>query len=213
MKSMTRQLLALCGMIGPILYAIMVVVLGSLWPGYDHVTQSMSELGAVGAPHAIYMNTMGFPLLGALLIAFSLGLYRNVRKGKSTKIGCALIATSGFALIMTGIFPCDASCIDITNTGTTHSIFATISALVMMVAPLVLLPALGNDIRWHNYTYFSLIVGLIVCVLSAVYGLYLVRVDEGIMQRLSMGMALFWVEIMAMKLFTLSPSGNSISLE
>ena len=209
---MSRKLLALCGIIGPISYAIMVVVLGSLWTGYNHVTQSMSELGAVGAPHAIYMNTMGFPLLGALLIAFSLGLYRNVRKGKSTKIGCSLIATSGFALIMTGVFPCDAGCVDVTNTGTTHSVFATISALVMMVTPLVLLPALGNDIRWHNYTYFSLVVGLIVCVLSAVYGFHLVRVDEGLMQRLSMGMALFWIEIMAIKLFTLSSSGNSGSL-
>ena len=103
----TQRLLAICGIIGPISYAIVVIILGFLQPGYSHVTQSMSELGEVGAPNAIIMNTAGFPLLGLLMIAFAFGLHRGISEGKGSKIGPALVALSGAALVITAIFTCD----------------------------------------------------------------------------------------------------------
>ncbi|MFX1520836.1 MAG: DUF998 domain-containing protein [Promethearchaeota archaeon] len=48
----TQKLLALCGIIGPIFYISVVIILGFLWPGYNHVSQLQSELGATGAPNA-----------------------------------------------------------------------------------------------------------------------------------------------------------------
>lgn len=201
---MTQKALAICGIIGPPIYAIVVITLGSLWTGYSHVTQSMSELGSVGAPHAVVMNTVGFPLLGILLMTFALGLYRGLRNGKSAGIGCTLVALSGGAVLMTGIFPCDAGCVDVTKIGTTHSVFATISALTMMFAPLAVLPALGSDSRWRNYALFSLIIGIAVAISSALYGFTVFQAWEGVMQRLSMGIALLWIEVMAIKLLSLS---------
>lgn len=46
----TQRLLAICGIIGPVSYAIVLITLGSLELGYSHVTQTMSTLGAAGAP-------------------------------------------------------------------------------------------------------------------------------------------------------------------
>lgn len=67
------SLLAVCGISGPVIYAVVVIILGLLRPGYNRVIQVMSELGEVGAPNAIIiMNTVGFPLLGIQIIAFGL---------------------------------------------------------------------------------------------------------------------------------------------
>jgi len=71
------RILAICGIIGPITYAIVLTVLGVLWPGYNPVRQYMSELGAVDAPHAFLMNVLGFHVLGVSMVALGLGLVIN----------------------------------------------------------------------------------------------------------------------------------------
>jgi len=110
--SNTQKLLAFCGIIGHVTYAIVLFTLGFIQPDYNCFTQLMSELGAVNAPYSLIMNTVGFPLLGILILAFALGLQRCI-KG-SFKIGPVLIALSGASLVMTGIFPCDPGCVDVT---------------------------------------------------------------------------------------------------
>ncbi len=64
------KLLAFCGIIEPIIYAIVLIVLGFLEPEYNHLTDFMSELGAVGAANALAMNLFGFALLGFLIVFF-----------------------------------------------------------------------------------------------------------------------------------------------
>ena len=125
-----NKMLTLCGIFGPIFYTIVLFVLGLLRPGYNHVTQSMSELGEVGSLNAVLMNTFGFPLLGLFLLTFSLGLHRGVIEGKGAKIGPSLIAVSGIGLILTGVIQCDPGCIDVSLTGYLHSITAMIQLLV-----------------------------------------------------------------------------------
>ena len=76
-----KKLLALCGIAGPIIFALVVLILASLTPGYSHVADYMSELGATGAPYALFMNTLGFFLLGIMMIAFALGLHHGIKEG------------------------------------------------------------------------------------------------------------------------------------
>ena len=200
----TQRLLAICGIIGPILYAIVVIILGFLQPGYSHVTQSMSELGEVGAPNAIIMNTAGFPLLGLLMIAFAFGLHRGISEGKGSKIGPALVALSGAALVITGIFTCDPGCVDVSMVGITHSVFAMISAFAMILAPLALCPRLNRDRLWQGYLYYSLATVIVAGLISAVYGFGVFEPWTGALQRISMGVSLLWMEVMAIRLLRLS---------
>ncbi|OGD53384.1 hypothetical protein A3K80_05350 [Candidatus Bathyarchaeota archaeon RBG_13_38_9] len=60
----TLQLAAVSGIIGPIIFAVVVFVLGQLRPNYNHFTQTMSELGEVGGQNAMVMNIAGLGLLG-----------------------------------------------------------------------------------------------------------------------------------------------------
>jgi len=107
-RSNILRFTAICGIFGPILYAIVIAIAGSLYPGYSHISQSMSDLGAVDAPHAVIVNTLGFPLLGLFMIAFAVGIDRGIRRNRASKVGPVFIVLSGVAMIMTGIFQCDS---------------------------------------------------------------------------------------------------------
>lgn len=104
-NAISLRSLALCGAVGPFIYASVVGVLGALYPGYSHMDQTMSELGAANAPHALVMNMAGLGLLGLMIMAFAAGLPQGVRDGRSAGIGTLLIAVSGAPLVMTAISP------------------------------------------------------------------------------------------------------------
>jgi hypothetical membrane protein len=125
----TLKYTAICGILGPIIYAIVIGVMGALYPGYSHISQSMSELGATGAPHAVIINTLSFPLLGLFFFIFAFTVHRSIEKNKASLIGPCLVVLSGFSLVMTGIFQCDPGCVDVSWRGRTHSVFATIAAV------------------------------------------------------------------------------------
>ncbi len=200
----TQSLLAICGIIGPVIYTIIVIIMGFLHPDYNHVTQYMSELGAVGAPYAVIMNTLGLPLLGLLTIFFAIGLHRDIGDSKDSKIGPFLIAVSGTALVMTGIFPCDPGCADVTFVGNMHSAFATIAGVGMFLAPIALYPRLRSDQRWQGYLVYSLATVVLAGIISAVFGLKIFEEWTGALQRISMSLLLLWMEVIAIRLLRLS---------
>jgi len=198
-----QKLLAICGIVGPVLYTIVLVTLGLLRPGYNHVTQSMSELGELGGPNAIIMNIAGFILLGLMMIAFAFGLHRGIGEGEGSKIGPVLVAVSGVALVITGIFPCDPGCVDVSIVGSTHSVFAVIAAFALTFAPLAIFQTLKKDNRWHSYLAYSLVTTVVALVLSAVYGFNVSEQWKGLLQRISMGVPLLCVEAAAIVIFRL----------
>jgi len=188
------------GIIGPIIYAIVLFTLGALEPGYDPILQSMSELGDIDAPYAIIMNTLGFPLLGIFFMLFAVGVHQNISSGEGTKIGPFLIVISGLFLILTGIFPCDPDCIDVTVTGGLHSLFATLAALVMIPVPLAIVPRVYSNQTWHWYVWLCWVVVIISGFFSILYMFPEFATYTGLLQRLAMAPPLVWMMITAIKI-------------
>ena len=193
--------LALCGAIGPIYFLILIITIGFLHPNYNHITQYISELSAVNAPYAIIMNTIGFPLLGLFIIAFSYSLYKGVKYEKGLIIGPILVAISGISFILVAIFPCDPNCITISMKGAIHGHVANISQFSLIFAPLFMYNGFRKDERWHNYHIFSLLIIIIALFFSVLYKMNFFTDMIGLFQRISFGIPLFWVEITAIKLF------------
>ncbi len=122
-----NTVLALFGIIGPAVYAIVLTVLGLLWEGYNPISQGMSELGAANAPHALFMNVFGFQLLGIFIVAFGYGLRRFLNGNWLSKMGIALVIIGGIDLIVVGFFPIDVGGVTSSFTGLVHDISATIA--------------------------------------------------------------------------------------
>lgn len=197
---MSKSLFVYSGLIGPIIYAIVLFSLGILEPGYDPISQSMSELGAVDAQNALVMNTLGFPLLGLFFILFSVGVHQNISSDKAARIGPLMIAISGVFLLLTGIFQCDSGCIDVTLHGELHSFFATLAAIVMIPVPLTIIPHIYSDESWRHYIRISWFIVIMASIVSLLYMFPELEAWTGLLQRLAMAGPLIWIEVTAFKI-------------
>jgi len=197
-------LLAICGVLGPILYTIVLVTVGFLHPGYNHARQLISELGAVGAPNAMIMNLAGFSLLGILTIAFSFGLYLNMKDGISSKIGLAFLVVSGVGQIAVGFFPCDPGCVNVSFTGIMHVVSARILWIGMVIAQFAIAQPFRNDPKWERYWGYTLATGLVTLIIGIMLGFVVIEGWTGALQRVFNGVRLLWIEIIAIRLLRLS---------
>ncbi len=185
--SLTR-LLAICGIVGPILFIVVILVFGLLRPGYDPIRQYMSELGEIDAPNAIAFNMAAF-LLGLMMIAFAFGLHRGISEGKGSKLVPILIAVSGVGWVGASIFRCDVGCLNESVTGTMHGLIGMFAVLPLLIAPLAILPRLKKDNRWQSYRPFSLIMGALAvpffCVMFSAEISPALEPYRGLLQRLT----------------------------
>jgi hypothetical membrane protein len=203
-RSNILRLTAIGGIFGPIFYAIVIAIIGSLHPDYSHISQSMSELGAVDAPYALIINTLGFPLLGLFMIAFAVGIDLGIERNRASKVGPALIVLSGVSMVMTGIFQCDSGCVDVTWVGVTHSIFAMIAAISFSIAPIFIAIRQWSDSRWRRYIAFSWVIAIVTLLISMLFSLDIFEQQIGLLQRVSMGLPLIWMMVMSIKLLRIS---------
>jgi hypothetical membrane protein len=180
-----------------------VLALGFLWSGYNHVTQFISELGGVGAPNAIIMNTAGFALTGMLITIFALGLHRGIKEGSRSKTGLALVAVYGLGIMATGFFPWDKANLA-SFTSIMHNVVGWTSWIAMTLAPLFIARRLKNDSQWKSYRVYSLATGSVTAVLILIYEFIGIEGYMGALQRIIVGAPLLWIEIMAIKLLRLS---------
>ncbi|MDH4092099.1 MAG: DUF998 domain-containing protein, partial [Cyclobacteriaceae bacterium] len=74
MEKTSFKFLALGGIAGPVLFTTVTLICASLRPGFNHVSQFISELGATGTPNARLMNFAGFMPSGAMIAAFGVSL-------------------------------------------------------------------------------------------------------------------------------------------
>ncbi|RYV01240.1 DUF998 domain-containing protein [Shewanella sp. OPT22] len=89
---------------------VTVVIAGSLYPGYNHISQFISELAATGSPHGKYVNYLGFIPTELLMMAFILLSWRALPKTKLNIIGMLLLAVYAFCLGLAAFFTCDYEC-------------------------------------------------------------------------------------------------------
>jgi hypothetical membrane protein len=89
---------------------LMVVIAGSLTPGYSHVSQFISELGARGAPHELSVRFAGFLPMGMLLLAFCWFAYAALPRSTGTTWGLFGLALYAAGYLVAAAYPCDLGC-------------------------------------------------------------------------------------------------------
>ena len=60
-----QKIFAVCGMIGPFFYAMIWILGGILQPGYNHISDDVSTLLAVGAPNKLLLFLKFISKIGA----------------------------------------------------------------------------------------------------------------------------------------------------
>lgn len=99
------------GWLAALSFALAVAGFGISLGGYSQARHPVSLLGALGVPHALAFNLLGFLLPGLLAVLAGLELRRRMppTAGWSARIGAQLIVFSALAFAAQGLLPLDPS--------------------------------------------------------------------------------------------------------
>lgn len=87
-----------------------VVLAAALTPGYSHVSQLISELGATGAPYELLVRLAGFLPAGLLLLTFCALAFIAIPRSRSVSLSLFGLALYAGGYLVAAAFPCDAGC-------------------------------------------------------------------------------------------------------
>lgn len=204
---------AIVGICGPIINAIVFIVLGLIYPGYNPMSQFISELASPIAPHGLFMNIFGFNIFGLYVILFGIGLYIGLKKHILTKVSLFLFLLAGTFIFFLSIFPCDPGGANITLLGMGHNILAGISCGLIPAAMITLIQPLRKDENWKGYwLIFFALFGMFLVIYIPVSISYPSASISGLVQRLGLAVMLSWIFLMSTKLYRLADKNLSIEL-
>ncbi|WP_087501829.1 DUF998 domain-containing protein [Pseudomonas sp. SID14000] len=199
MKTLDRLLLA-SGLLIPLWLLAGVWLTAQAYPGYDHLQQAMSQLGAVGSPTHSWSPLVNNYPLAALFALFAWGLARCWRGSKLALLSAAMVLLHGIGSMGTGWFPCDQGCAPAQPS--TSQQLHNLSGLLMFLS-LTLASALwawlGNRIAGSQA--FALL--SLTCVILAIVTVALMGQAAqsgqlfGLYQRLNYGVSVIWIASLA----------------
>jgi hypothetical membrane protein len=207
---MKNKYFAVAGILAPIFYFGLVIILGFLEPDYSHLTKMMSVLGGVGGVRGLIFN-FGISFIGVLIILFAFGLHKNVNYGNGSKVGPILLIIGGVGLIGSGIFHCNLNCANVivenNFIGSIHMLSAFIAGLSLSIAPFFVYGRFKKDPIWKKYATYTLVTGIIANIPGIIFWVTLATKRlpeiEGLIQRLGIVFILIWIEIVSLKMLKL----------
>lgn len=167
--------------------AIGVSIVGTLTPGYSHISQFMSALGAVGAPLATWTNFAIFIPTEIWFLGFLVILNRRLQHSGTSRIAVCLLFAYAILLILAAFLPCDFGCNTMssdhnqTNTAV-HLIHLTVAAIAYPLAVIGMFFLNVATLRTsflHRFSVPTMILGF--CLFFAII---LVPDAQGLFQRL-----------------------------
>ncbi len=124
-----RNLLLICGILAPLLFAGTDIFAGTLWEGYNFSSQSISELSAVGAPTRSVVVPLNLTY-NALMITYGLAVWGLTRQNRAPRFMAGLIIGNAItALVMVAFFPMHPGEAVNTFANTTNIILGAVSML------------------------------------------------------------------------------------
>ena len=200
-QGLVARLQRLVSIAGPFYYIAFVTLLGLLWAGYDPISQTQSELGAVDAPHGLLMNVAGFMALGVVILAFAATVHRTLGPSPWRAAVTLLLAVAGLGMITVGFFPCDAGCIDVTRTSELHSTFSMPGAIGLPAALVVSSLAFRSDGRFGPaWPTVSFLLGLATLASGPIVAADLLPDHLGLLQRVGMWAPILWMSAVSLRL-------------
>lgn len=202
MKNIDRMLLGL-GVLIPFWLFFGVLLTALAYPGYSHLDQAMSQLGAQGSPTQGFSAWVNNLPLGVLFVLFAVGVMRQVRGSRLALFSAVLIFVHGLASFATGYFACDQGCAPAQPSFSQqmHNLAGLVMFLSLTLASLIWAFTSRRLLGSRGFGLFSL-----ACTVLAVATVVLMAqaVEDGhsfgLYQRINYGISVIWVAGLALML-------------
>lgn len=194
-----HRIAALAGIGGPIIFILMVIIAGAMYDGYSHLSQAVSELGAVDSPVQIW-QTLNFFFLGSALAVFTISFHQRFPGSSKLTTGLLLYFCIS-ALIGNGIFPCDPGCEGNTTIGLLHNMTGLTGFVALFVGLLLVSRKMRQHESWSNkatytqITAFFMFAFLVLWLVLGPVGTVVPNI-HGVFQRLMIVTFLQWYVVM-----------------
>jgi hypothetical protein len=217
-EQQTQRGLTLCGAVAPVVFTAAWVTAGLVQKGYSVWQEDISALAALDAEHPWIMID-GLAAAGSLTIAFAAGLSYRIPRSRTAS---ALVALAGLGLIALAFLRNDCSaqtdpCKDRIAAGAVswhhhaHDVLSGPVFAAAVVAPLLLAARFRADDRVKALAPYSIATAAVVAVIFAVGGLDAFPAWDGVVQRAGVSVAFLWMELTALRLFSLGRHGGRSS--
>ena len=183
LKMNIYQILAICGMLSPIVYTSMWIVGGKLQKDYSHIKHDISSLFAVKAPNQRLMQTF-IIISSVLLFLFYLGLNEGLKDGGSIIGPYLFIIASIMGMLVAFFFPLDEGGEMTTWGGKMHLILVVLMGILTVVGMILLWFRLKDVTGWTTFAYFSLISAIVALILLIISGIFIESNYRGLLERL-----------------------------
>ena len=196
------SILALAGVVGPLVLIITDITAAYCEPGYNPIRDSVSSLAWT---HMGWIQTIGFLTMGLLVEVFVAGLLFSIRGGRGFGLGIGLLVFFGFGLLLIGAFRVDLVGSQPTIEGTIHNVTSKAVFFIFPIASFLIALSVKKDphrkgLFMHTIVTSSLALGLVIG------GLWLPEKVSwfGLYERILVANTIIWVELMAVRLLRLS---------
>ena len=116
----------------------------------------------------------------------------------------ALVLTSLLGSAVTLFFPLDEGGASVTLTGVLHLAVVGLIVPCTFAFMLAFWRGAGKDERWRGYSVFSLVI-FVVTLVSGLATVAFVATDfRGLVERVTIGSTLLWIEVLAVRLYSIS---------
>lgn len=209
---MVRKVLLICGIVSSLLYVAMNIVGAMQFEGYSSISQTVSELSAIGAPTRPFWIPLAIAY-DVLLIALARGVWVSAGRKRALRVVGGLLAAYGAVGFASPFAPMHLRGKGFTLTDTMHITFAMVTVLLMLLAIGFGAAAFGKRFR-----LYSIATILILLVFGALTGLDAPRIAAnlptpwvGVWERINILGFLLWVVVLAITL--LRAQSDSLRLE
>jgi hypothetical protein len=177
------QILAICGMLSPIVYTAMWIVGGKLQRDYSHIKHDISSLFAVSAPNKRLMQTF-IIVSSVLLFLFYLGLHGGLKDGGSIIGPYLFIIASIFGILVALFFPLDEGGEIITWRGKMHLTLVILMGILTIAGMITLWFRLNTVLGWSAFATYSLVSAIVALILLIISGIFIKGKYRGLLERL-----------------------------
>lgn len=195
---MIRTLAFWTAILGAGLLVVMTVAGAAAWPGYSHVTQYISELGATGAPNGRLVSLGGFLPIGVLLMTFAVLGALIPPRGVLRTLGFIGIFLFALGYFGAALFPCDLGCRPETPSPS-QMLHLAFGLAGYVLAPLSLTALAVASRKWPGQGWLFPL-GLICAVVACIAFFSMVDPLAGLFQRVLEASVILWILAFAVSL-------------
>ncbi|MFX0023733.1 MAG: DUF998 domain-containing protein [Candidatus Hermodarchaeota archaeon] len=195
------QILAICGMLSPIIYTAMWVIIGSYQSDYNHIRDDISSLFAVGAPNRRLAQSFVIAE-SVLLFVFFIGLHWGITDGSGSILGpIFLLISSILGVLVAFFFPLDEGGEFTTYKGKMHITLVVLMGIFAIGGMVALWLRLQNVSEWSGFAIFSLISAILSLVGVIISGIFASGKYRGIIERIMVTPFQLFYFILALMVF------------